>query len=121
MADHHELNLGGDRRLEWNKGVGGAVAGKVLDGGVYPGRVHAGDRGRHVLRDDTRILPVAPLAHEWVDAIPDVGHRGQIDIETERLQSPRHRRHLGPNRGWPLRAGLSGPGQTGDASLEKTD
>ena len=85
----------------------------VLPGGLA--------QGLYILRDNLRILSVAPLAHDWVDAIPDVGHRGQIDIKTEDLQSPRHRRHLRLNRGWPLLAGLSGAGQTGDASLEKTD
>ena len=139
MPNHDEIDAGGDGGLEWDPvtgaqrldrladereaqmrvGVGGAVAGEMLGGGVHTRRVDAGNGGGHVLRHRLGILPVTPLAHEWLYPIPDIGDRGEIDVEAERFQSLGHRRHFTLDGRGPTRPGLAGAGQTRHAGLQE--
>src|SRR2546427_10425461 len=66
--------------------VGGAVTRKVFRRCVHTGRMDPGNRRRHILRDRLRILAVAPLAHEGMDAVPTVGHRREVDVKAQRLE-----------------------------------
>src|SRR2546423_13765432 len=110
---------------EWELQVGvricRAVTREVFRGGVHTGRVNARNRRGHVLRDGLGILSVAPLAHEWMNAVPDVSYGRKVDVKTQRLEALRHRAHFVLNGAGALRTGLASAGQAGNARLEEAD